>query len=609
MHPGNLFSELKRRRVWRVAGGYILVVWMGVEIVVETFPLLGAPDWVPRLVVVLAFLGFPITVILAWLFDVTPEGVVRTRSLEDGGETGEDGKAGGGVAGDGTDADAAPRVVMQAGPARLAGVFGAGIVVALVGFGAYSMVNPRALFRPESIQSIAVLPFNDLSAAGDQGYFADGVTEELINRLARLEEIRVAGRASSFAFRDRDPGLDEIAERLGVDAVVEGSLRRDGDQLRVTVELVDVASGFQIWSDSYDRTADDIFTIQDDIAAAIVDALRVQLVPGTSRIRAGTDNVRAHDAYLLGLARWHARTPEDLTRALEYFKQAVAEDPSFAPAHAGLALTYAVLPSYTDMPADTAAELGTTAAARALALNAQLAEGHAALGQIAQAFEWNLDAAEVAYTRAIEFQPNYATAHGWYAETLIMLGRLSEAEQELDKAEQLDPLAVATRHTRAYLYVARRELDAARASYRRLLADNPGYTIGHLGLLLVCLAEDCPDDAINAARAAYPPAVADVMIQVVRADADPSLRPQAMEALDGLDGTLPPSQLALYRAALGDREGAITRLQQAYEEGVDPNLPFFVVHPLFDSLRRDPRFEAIAEGLGVETPMAGLPAR
>ncbi len=601
MHPGNIFSELKRRRVWRVAGGYILVVWMGVEIVVETFPLLGAPDWVPRLVVVLAFVGFPITVILAWLFDVTPEGVVRTQSLEEGeeaaGEAGEDGPA---------SPAPAPKVVMQAGPARLAGVFGAGIIVALVGFGAYSMVNPRALFRPESIQSIAVLPFSDLSPTGDQGYFADGVTEELINRLARLEEIRVAGRASSFAFRGHDAGLDEIGDQLGVDAVVEGSLRRDGDQLRVTVELVDVASGFQIWSDSYDRTADDIFTIQDDIATAIVDALRVQLVPGTSRIRAGTSNVRAHDAYLLGLARWHARTPEDLQRALEYFKQAVAEDESYAPAHAGLALTYAVLPSYTDMPVDTAAELGTAAAARALALNAQLAEGHAALGQIAQAFEWNLDAAEIAYTRALEFQPNYATAHGWYAETLIMLGRLSEAEQELDKAEQLDPLAVAIRHTRAYLYVARRELEAARSSYRRLLADNPGYTIGHLGLLLVCLADSCPDDAITAARAAYPPAIADAMVRVVRAQADPSLRPDALAALDSLDGVLAPSQLALYRAALDDREGAITRLQQAYDEGADPNLPFFVVHPLFDSLRRDPRFEAIADGLGIETPMAGL---
>ena len=551
MNAGNLFSELKRRRVWRVAGGYILVVWMAVEIVVETFPLLGAPDWVPRMVVILAFVGFPITVILAWLFDVTPDGVVRTRSLDDGADAVRDVPA--------------EAVVVEPGPARLAGVFGAGILVALVGFGAYSMVNPGALVRPESIQSIAVLPFADLSPAGDQGYFADGVTEELINRLARLEE------------------------------------------LRVTVELVDVASGFQIWSDSYDRTVDDIFSIQDDIAAAIVDALRVQLVPGASRLRAGTSSVRAHDAYLLGLARWNARTADDLRRALGYFEQAVAEDDTYAHAHAGIALTWAVLPAYTDVPVDVAAERGSAAAARALALNAQLAEAHAAIGQIAQALEWNLDAAEMAYARALDFQPNYATAHQWYAETLIMSGRLAEAGQELDRAESLDPLSVATRNTRAYLHVARRELEVARDHYRRLLADNPGYALGHAGLLLLCLAADCHDDALTAARAAYPPAVADVLIDVVRADADPALRDGALTALAELDGVVSSAELALFHAALDDREGALTRLEQAYDEGVDPNLLFYLVHPLFDPVRRNPRFEAIADALGVEAPMAALP--
>ncbi len=576
----------------RVAGGYVLVVWMAVEIVVETFPLLGAPEWVPRAVVVMAFVGFPVTVLLAWVFDVTPEGVVRTQSLDD------------------TDVNPARRapVVIQAGPARLAGVFGAGMLVALVGFGAYSMVNPGALVRPESIQSIAVLPFNDLSPGQDQEYFADGVTEELINRLGRLQEIKVAGRASSFAFRNRDLGLDAIGQQLGVEAVVEGSVRRDGDQLRVTVELVDVSSGFQIWSDSYDRTVDDIFAIQDDIATAIIDALRVQLVPGTSRLRAGTSSVRAHDAYLLGLARWHARTEDDLLRALEYFRQAVEEDDSYAPAHAGLALTYAVLPAYTDFPVEEAAERGSAEAARALALNAQLAEAHAAIGQIAQSLEWNLEAAEMAYTRALEFQPNYATGHQWYAETLLMMGRLSEAQRELDIAMSLDPLAVAARNVKAYLQVVRREFEPARATYRSLLDDNPGYVVGHTGLVLLCLVTDCPDDALAAARAAYPPAVAAVIQDVVRARYDPTQRDAALEQLNSLDGSLTPSHLALYHIALDDREGALDRLEDTYADGADPNLPFFLVHPLFDPLRRDPRFETIADGLGVEAPLASLPA-
>lgn len=592
MESGNLFSELKRRRVWRVAGGYVLVVWMAVEIVVETFPLLGFPEWVPRAVVVLAFVGFPVTVILAWVFDVTPEGVVRTRSL---------------AATDEVDGAGRRRVVVEAGPARLAGVFGAGILVALVGFGAYSVVHPSVLVRPESIQSIAVLPFVDLSPARDQGYFADGVAEELISRLARLDEIRVAGRTSSFAARGAD--LSEVAAGLGVDAVVEGSLRREGDRLRVTVELVDVASGFQIWSDSYDRTVDDIFGIQDDIAAAIVDALRVQLVPGTSRLRAGTSSVRALDSYHLGLARWHARTETDLLRALEYFQRAVDEDESYAPAHAGLALTYALLPAYTDMAADVAAERGSEAAARALALDAQLAEAHAAIGRIAQSLEWNLAAAEMAFARALEFQPNNATAHQWYAESLIITGRLAEARQELDEAARLDPLSVATQYTRASLQVVQREYESARATYQRLLAGNPDYLPGHNGLLLLCLAAGCTEDAIKAANAAYPPDIAAVVTEVVRAAADPSLREAALARLETLDATLSLPRQALFRAALRDSAGALDRLEQAYAEGTDPELPAALVHPLFDGIRREPRFETMADGIGVEAPLAILEAR
>lgn len=593
MRASGVFSELKRRRVWRVAGAYVLGVWMALEIVLETSPVLGFPEWVSRVAVVLALIGFPVTVVLAWAFDITPEGVVRTPSVEDQGSA--PGNRG--------------RVVMTAGPARLAGVFGAGILVALVGFGAYTMVSPHPVVRPEAIESIAVLPFNDLSTAQDQEYFADGVTEELINRLARINEIRVAARASSFRFRDRDTDLTDVGHQLGVQAVVEGSVRREGDRLRVTVELVDVASGFQIWSQSYDRTVDDIFSIQDEISTAIVDALRVQLIPGASRLRAGTSNVRAHDAYLLGLARWHARTEEDLRRAIEYFEEALEEDDTYAPAYAGLALTYAVLPTYSDFPVDSAARLGSEAAARALALDAQEAEAHAAIGQIAQGLEWNLEAAEMAYRRALEFQPNYGTAHQWYAETLTMMGRLSEARQEIDRALEIDPLSVTARTFQAYLLTVSREYGPARIAYRRLLAEQPGNVIGQTGYLFLCLVADCPDDADLAARAAYRPSTSGVIRDVVRATTDPTRRDTALRELAALDGRLPAGQLALFHAALDDRDGALARLEQAYEEGADPNLPFYLVHPLFDPLRGDPRFVTIAEGIGIEAPLALLPAR
>ncbi|MEJ2501773.1 MAG: hypothetical protein P8177_00410 [Gemmatimonadota bacterium] len=573
----------------------MLVVWMGVEIVLETFPLFGFPDWVSRAVVILAFVGFPVTLLLAWVFDITPEGVVRTQSVEDPRPE--------------SDRSAVPsdpeRVVIQPGPTRLAGVFGAGIIVALVGFGAYSVINPGAALQPASVQAVAVLPFSDLSATGDQGYFADGVAEELINRLGRVADLRVAARTSSFAFRGREAGLDEVAGELGVDAVIEGSVRRSGDQLRVTVELVDVDTGFQIWSESYDRTVDDIFAIQDEIAAAIAEALQLQLAPGASALRAGTENVRAHDAYLLGLARWHARTETDLLRALEYFEQALAEDASYAPAHAGLALTYAVLPTYSDIATDVAAERGSQAAARALALDAQNAEAHAAIGQIAEGLEWNLDAAEIAYRRAIESQPSYATAHQWYAEALIVMGRLEEARLEIERALAIDPLSVASREVLAYLQLVRHDFSAAHQTYARLVADAPRSRAGQLGLLRLCLLTDCPDEAEAAALEAYPAASAAAIVAVVRAVADPTLRAGALEGLTELDGTVRPAELALYRAVLGDREGALDRIEQAYREGVDPRLPVLLVHPLFDAIRREPRFVAVADALAVEAPLAG----
>ena len=594
VRQGGFFSELKRRRVARVAGAYVIVVWMALEILLETGPILGMPGWVARLAVTLGFIGFPVTIVLAWVYDLTSDGVIRTPSLEEQEQHGVEPDA---------------PMVVRPRPIRLAGVFGAGIIVALVGFGAYAAFSPSSVIRPAAIQSVAVLPFHDLSQAGDQGYFADGVAEELINRLARVGDLRVAARTSSFAFRDREAALPEIARELGVDAVVEGSVRRSGDQLRVTVELVDAATGFQLWSEKYDRAVDDIFAIQDDIATAIVDALQVHLSPSASSLRAGTDNVRAHDAYLLGLARWHARTEDDLTRALEYFEEALAEDRSYAPAYAGVALTYAVLPAYGEVPAELAAERGSEAAARALALDAQNAEAHAAIGQIAQGLEWNLEAAEMAYTRALEFQPSYATGHQWYAELLLVMGRLQEARLEIERALAIDPLSVGSRKVLADLQMLTRDFTAARDGYVRITGEHPRYVPAQRGLLQLCLAADCHRLAGAAARAGYEPSIADVLLAVVAADRDGVGVAAALQSLERLDGILPPGEAALYRSALGDRAGALDRLETAYAEGGDPHLPLRLVHPLFDPLRREPRFAAIADALGVEAPMAGLPNR
>jgi TolB-like protein/tetratricopeptide (TPR) repeat protein len=480
--------------------------------------------------------------------------------------------------------------------------------VALVVAGAYSVLAPVERIRPEAIEAVAVLPFTDLSADQDQQHFADGVAEELINRLGRIGDLRVAARTSSFQFRSASGNLEEIGRRLNVDAVVEGSIRRDGERLRVTVELVDIVTGYQIWSGRYDRTVDDIFAIQDEISAAIVDALRLHLGP-TDRLGAGTENLRAHDSYLLGLARWHGRTEQNLLRARDYFRSAVAEDPDYALAHAGLALTYAVLPSYANYPVELALEEGYASAARALALDPHLAEAHAAIGQIAQSLEWNLVAAEVAYRRALEHNPSLATGHQWYAETLLIMGRLAEARREIDLALELDPLSVAAQYVKAYLLLVERDFGGARQGFGRIAENHPEYAFGQVGLVLFCLLADCPDDAADAARVAYDGATAEAVLQVIAAKSDASLVPDALACLQGVRPTLPPTHLALYHAALGDGAGAVSLLEEAHQTRSDALLPLFLIHPLFDGIRRDTRFMRIADAIGVEAPASRLAGR
>jgi len=612
----SFLAEMKRRRVWRVAGAYVVVVWMTLEIALTSFQVFGFPQWVSTLAVLAAFLGFPVALVLAWAFDITAQGVVRTLAQEGADPaagaaarpTGAAAGPAGAAAGRGTFAGTGVPDVVRTSPSagRLAGVFGVGILVALVGFGAYAHFAPRAgATTAAQVQSLAVLPFLDLSAEQDQGYFTDGVTEELLNRLARVPELRVAGRTSSFAFKGTALGIREIGRRLNVDAVLEGSVRRAGDRVRVAARLTDVASGFELWSETYDRAAGGILEIQDEIANAIVDELRLQLSPSGAEPLVGTSSVKAHDDYLLGLARWHRRTAADLEKALAYFQSAVSEDPDYAAAYAGIAETYAVLPFYTDVPLAEAAQKANDAAARALALDAHLAEAHAALGQVAQALEWDLGSAEASYRQAVAFNPSYATGHQWYAETLIMLGRLRQAHVEIDRALALDPLSPAAQYTRAYLLSVEHDYAAADSAYARLLQRTPDFVPGWTGRLLTALAAGAWGVARETVPGAYADPAARAAVQaVVDGLATPARHAAAVAALDGIGNAVPSTQRGLLYAALGEQERALRMVEQAFVEAKDPNLPFYLVHPLFDAVRDQPRFRAVTDAVGTEAPAA-----
>ena len=409
-----LIGDLRRRKVFRVAAGYAIVAWVAVEVSSVVLPALRLPEWGVTAVVIAALVGFPVTVLLAWVFDISSDGVVRTEP------------SGGGD----------PRAL------RVAAQRGAVVILAaavLAGAG-YLAWDEGLLGGAPKEQSIAVLPFVDLSEGHDNEYFSDGITEELLNSLVELEGLRVAARTSSFAFKGRQEDVREIGRQLNVNTVLEGSVRRAGNRVRITAQLIDVDNGFHLWSSTYDRELDDIFRIQDEIAQNIAGALKLELIgeAGAQRVAGGVD-IRAYDLYLLGRHHWHERTPDSLTRAFDLFEQAAALDPDFALAHTGIADAWILLAGYGDVDPDEAAGRAEAAVARALSLDDKSSEAYASLGLL-RLHQRELVAAELALRGAIQLNPNNSMAHMWLGLVLHATQGPLAALAEYERAHEIDPL-------------------------------------------------------------------------------------------------------------------------------------------------------------------------
>ncbi len=427
-------SDLKRRKVFRVAGAYGVVAWLLIEVTSVVLPALRLPEWTVTAVVICALAGFPVTLLLAWLFDLTSEGVVRTRPVAEGA--------------------AEVRRVARRGIDFVV----IGVLLVII---AYLLFHQgSSMSRPMIGQSIAVLPFVDLSESGDNEYFSDGISEELLNSLVGIEGLRVAARTSSFAFKGRQEDVRVIGEKLNVGTVLEGSVRRAGDQVRIAAQLVDVRDGFPIWSETYSRRLDDIFAIQGEIARSIAEALKLELTGQRSAGQQGgpTGSIEAYDLYLLGRHHWHRRTPESLRRALDMFQQAVERDPEFALAHTGMADTYLLLDGYGDLSTEEAVAWAEPSVTRALALDADLAEAHASLGLL-RLNQGDGVSAERALRRAIELNPNSSMAHMWLGLVLDGTTGPLDSTEEFRRAYQLDPLhpVVNQNLVRAYASVGRLE--------------------------------------------------------------------------------------------------------------------------------------------------------
>jgi TolB-like protein len=482
----SFIGELKRRNVFRVAIAYAVVSWLLLQVIATIVPILELPGWVAKLTLIILALGFIPTLIFAWAFELTPDGVKkesevdRTQSIRP--QTGRK-----------LDRIIIAFLLLALGyfayekfatatpviPAN-AGIQPAG---AEVGSEPVSPVGPEtgtalpAEKGPDplsdSIKSIAVLPFRDMSAAGDQAYFGEGIAEELLNALVKLDGLEVASRTSSFSIAAENLDVPAIAERLHVDHILEGSVRTSGQQVRVTAQLIDVNNDVHLWSETYNGTLDDIFEIQDEITVKIVAALKVQLGEQTLTASAEklTSNPEAYRLYLEGRHLWRQRNGAALQQAIELFKRAVALDPQFHQAWSNLGLAYDNLPTY-DLAFDLAEsyELGVAAADRALSIFPQSAEALMVKGDFLEVMKCQLVDAAAEYRKALASAPEDPTAHHWYGMLLANTGHTREALEEIQTARRLDPLISGLTGFEARLQAVLGNYDQARELHREAAA-------------------------------------------------------------------------------------------------------------------------------------------
>ena len=573
----HLISELKRRRVFRALVGYGIVAFAVLQIIEPVMHGLHWSDDVLTYVVVALAAGFSAVAGLAWIYDIKAGRLERTAPAVPG-------------------TPLRKRIVV---PVLIA----IGLVAAAPGLLVYFLLLGGARGKPVGRRadepSIAVLPLVNMRDEKGNEYFSDGITEEVIDALANVDGPHVASRSSSFAFKGKKVGTRQVAEELHVATVLEGTVQRSGQELRIVVQLIDAASGYHLWSKTYDRELKNVFQLEDELARSIVQALRPKLMPSasTSLVHVHTPDIDAHDLYLQARFLWNKRSPVGLQKAAQLFEKAISLDPEFALAHVGLCESLIVLPAYGWISVPEVVPRSSAAAMKALELDPTLAEAHSCLCLVrARTFEWS--GAERECRRAIELRPTYATAHQWYAIALHSMGRVPEALVEARRAELLDPLsAVITNFVAVELYLGR-SYEAALAQAQRTVRLDPSFSLGHSYLAL-----------INLQLGRYREALAELEPlagQGNRYDGERGYtyakmgrRADALRLLADMEersrkSYVAPSTRALIHIGLGDKEQALRWLERAYAE-LDWRLLYLKSDPMFDELRPEPRLAAIFE--------------
>ncbi len=461
---------------------------------------------------------------------------------------------------------------------------------------------------PETPPSIAVLPFADMSPQRDQEYFCDGITEELINALAKVEGLRVASRTSAFQFKGKAEDIGKIGSQLKVRMVLEGSVRKAGDRLRVTAQLIDVAEGYHLWSERYDREMKDVFAVQDEISQAVVNTLRIKLLgqPSAHLVKRATENLEAYDLYLRARSyqnRWHA---EGMKKAVEYYGRAVTIDPMYAAAYAGMAEAYAMLAYWTMSPIEIWNQ-AKVVALKALEIDDTLGEAHSSLGVILSFYDWDWAAAEREFKRAIGLNPAFTHAHTFYSVYLLAVGRLDEALIEIKRAIELDPLSLDTNGSLGCAFYFRREYDEAIEQFRKTLELDPSHPRAYYYLGRAYIGKAMFEEAVAALQRGSQCSGSDLRILGVLGHAYALMdkRNEAQKLLDEFKAPSKPGfpsfsvfSRALIHIGFGENDQAFECLEQLCEER-STLLHWPKVDPLFDSLRSDPRLQDLLRRIGL----------
>src|SRR6267378_3756183 len=583
MNLHDFVVELKRRNVYKVAVAYLVVAWLLIQAASIFLPAFDAPPWVMKILIIVVIFGFPVALIFSWAFEITPEGIKLESEIE-----------------------ANQSITRRTGRKIVAVTIALAVIAA--GLFVYQLVRSKSdtSSSPATAtianKSIAVLPFDNLSRDPDNAYFCEGVQDEILTRLAKVADLKVISRTSTQHFKSAPDNLPQIAKQLGVAHIVEGSVQKSGEQVRVNVQLINALTDAHLWADTYDRKLTDIFAVESDIAKTIAETLQAKLSGSEKRLMAKTPTVNpeAYERYLKGRFFWNKRTGDDLRKSIGYLKQAIAKDPGYALAYAALADSYGILRFYGGASPDESIVPAAAAAKKALELDDSLAEAHASLGLIAtEELELHRGVSEL--ERAVQLNPNYATAHHWLSLALTALGQSDRSVAELKRALELDPLSMVINADLSIGYLYARRYDEAEAQARKTLEIDPRSFLAHyyLGMALQLkgrLKEAIPEFQ-KAVELNHDPYFISMLAQGYARNGQTDEARKLLARLNEMAKStqVPEYAFALAYTSLGEKDRAIEALEHGFAGGNKSYLFLLPGDPLLDDLRGDPRFEALVQ--------------